>query len=507
MSYKELAYTQLNPTLLGNQNISGTPIFSNDVKVHGDIVITGLVNLVDVSVSDADTMTISGTQTVTAKTFMQDLSMLSDLTVGGEINGVDFDLEACTLNTVQNISGIKSFTELATIHGEIEAFRTIASLDFTEKVQSIDVTDARHMETFKMEGKTYLATTSYGFGINYCITSGIYEWNDVQSQFEIKWNEQTNRATRWHAFTIEDTQFLFIANGGTKTCSNVDYFISELLAYNTTVDDFISVQFIESYGSVDADTVEIDGYTYLAVANTISSYSHDFLFKYNTSSGQFDFYQEFETEATGGVEFVTILDDTYLIFGISESSTESPVYWFNGTDFELFQTITTYACSDVKQFELDDSVVLAIANELSIQSDQASYDSEITFYSWSNSESQFEKLDYSISVRAPSAIDEAVIGAYHYLAVASNHEDTFTLWKYCYSLGWQIQMTRTLKGLYSVKFVTIDEDVYIVLSSEDVATEVLKVHVIGGKAEIDHQFECSSLMANSWKRENLLHQP
>ncbi|XP_078001318.1 thrombospondin-type laminin G domain and EAR repeat-containing protein-like [Glandiceps talaboti] len=387
----------------------------------------------------------------------------------------------------------------------------IADFDYMEMYQILDIAEPRYIEAFEMNGKPYLATTSYKDNSgDLCTKSTIYVLNDDNTRFEERWNLFTNGATRWHALTVKGVQHLIIANHGQQRCSDATNYVSYVYKYDASTDDFIKVQEIETYSAMDVDSAVINGEIYLAVANTESqpASSNDaegFIFKYISTAKQFALEQRLTTGSVSIVEFVKINNKHFVVFAQGESADQGTIiYQFNNGSFQPFQDLETSHAKDISHFLSDDTTILVITEEQTLgQYDNIlSYEVAVKFYEWSANSENFLQYE-QVAVTAPSAVKVFQIGAFYYLGVVSSFEDQFTLYKYIGSSGWTEELLLNVDNVFGIETFEYDGETYIVLVTD---TNAVIYHALklGGNVSVNPELCDHDLLDQSWHDKALL---
>ena len=130
------------------------------------------------------------------------------------------------------------------------------------KLQSLQTYGAINVESFNINGDTFLAYANEYNGSNNNIDSFIYKWDD--SRFVLFQSIPTRRARAWNPFVMCGQTFLGVANykddsQGRNTKSVI---------YRYSGQQFIQYQEISTQGARDMTSFEYNGHNYLAVANS-----------------------------------------------------------------------------------------------------------------------------------------------------------------------------------------------------------------------------------------------
>eukprot|EP00794_Sanderia_malayensis_P005492 gene5492-6177_t len=105
------------------ENITGHKIFTNSItftNVSVDNMDVGLLNSVNITEFKARALSKSNSQEISGRyEFIENVTLLHNLTVAGLINGIRIPDGVMTTNTAQEVTGTKLFTEDINIHGNI----------------------------------------------------------------------------------------------------------------------------------------------------------------------------------------------------------------------------------------------------------------------------------------------------------------------------------------------------------------------------------------------------
>ena len=230
------------------------------------------------------------------------------------------------------------------------------------EIQSILTHGAYDWESFIIDGETYLAVSNYQDNSgNYNIYSKIYKW-DGSSFVEIQ-SILTHGATQMESFTINGETYLAVANYFDGSIYTLD---SEIYKWNGS--SFVEIQSIPTSGARAWESFIIDGETYLAVANAQNvsmSFNIDSkIYKWNGSS----FVEIQSIPTSGAVDWESFIIDgeTYLAvannYNGSNYDNYSKIYRWDGSSFVEIQSIFTHAGVDWESFIIDGGTYLAVAN-------------------------------------------------------------------------------------------------------------------------------------------------
>lgn len=180
--------------------------------------------------------------------------------------------------------------------------------------------------------------------------------------------------------------------------------------------DFQEAQTIDSHEARSWESFEIDGETYLAVANQSAASA---IYKWDGAS--FVEIQTIDALWAECFESFVINGDTYLALALNRRDNttrlaDSPIYKWNGSSFEAFQTIATWGARDWESFVIGGDTYLAVANERN--DDTRNVDSVI--YKWDGT--GFVPFQ-SIPTNSARDWESFVIDGDMYLAMANQDND------------------------------------------------------------------------------------
>ena len=217
---------------------------------------------------------------------------------------------------------------------------------------------------------------------SYATDSTIYKWNG--SQFEEFQAIPTNAGSDWASFEINGETYLAVANfldpiSGSR---NVDSVI-----YKWDGSQFTPVQSIATHGATEWESFQINGETYLALANSYNDTTYNIdsvIYKWNGS--QFAQVQAIPTSAASDWESFQINGETYLAvansFNGSSFNINSVIYKWDGSQFAEVQAIPTSNAIDWQSFRADGETYLAVANNWN----GSSNDINSAIYKWNGSQ-------------------------------------------------------------------------------------------------------------------------
>ena len=137
------------------------------------------------------------------------------------------------------------------------------------KVQSLQTYGARDVNSFKVNGHTFLAFANYYSGSQYNIDSFVYKWNG--NNFALFQSIPTRGAFDWHPFVISGQTFLSVANH----FDDSQKYNTQSVVYQASGARFVNYQEIPTQGATDMTSFEYKGDTYLAVANSFNGQNYN----------------------------------------------------------------------------------------------------------------------------------------------------------------------------------------------------------------------------------------
>ena len=216
---------------------------------------------------------------------------------------------------------------------------------------------------FEINGQNYLTVAKFHDGSTYSIKSVIYKWsNGTFNEFQ---EIPTEGALGCTAFVINNDTFIAFAN---------HYNSKEGYAVKSTVfkwsgGHFVKLQSLQTYGAHGVNSVNINGHTFLAFANSYSGSKHNInSFVYIWDGNEFVLFQSIPTRGAIAWHSFVISGQTFL--GVAnyydgdsqKHNTQSVVYQASGEQFIKYQEIPTHGASDMTTFEYKGHTYLAVAN-------------------------------------------------------------------------------------------------------------------------------------------------
>ena len=129
------------------------------------------------------------------------------------------------------------------------------------KLQSLQTYGARDVQSFIINGHTFLAIANEYSGSSRNIDSFIYKWDG--NKFVLFQSIPTRGALAWHPFVISGQTYLGVANH----YSNSQKHNTQSVVYQASGAQFAKYQEFPTHGARDMTSFEYKGHTYLAVVN------------------------------------------------------------------------------------------------------------------------------------------------------------------------------------------------------------------------------------------------
>uniref|UniRef100_A0A3B4GEG3 Thrombospondin-type laminin G domain and EAR repeat-containing protein-like n=1 Tax=Pundamilia nyererei TaxID=303518 RepID=A0A3B4GEG3_9CICH len=198
--------------------------------------------------------------------------------------------------------------------------------------------------------------------------SAVYLW--TKTGFQLYQNISTNGALAWRHFSMGN-KYLVVSNSGGDRRFNKDSQadFSVIYKWSKRRKRFVQFQTLQTHCARDWEAFNIDGHTYLAVANHRQDKNHTIdsvIYRWNRLSKSFEVHQMLQTSGAYDWEFFTVGPYYFLVvanaFDGVTTSLDSVIYiWVNG-NFQVFQKIKTFCATDWEMFQIDSRVFLVVAN-------------------------------------------------------------------------------------------------------------------------------------------------
>lgn len=284
------------------------------------------------------------------------------------------------------------------------------ALGYFGEFQSIPTNGATDIESFVINGETYLAVANGSNDVTPNIDSFIYKFNGVA--FDKIQTIPTNSAQDWESFVINGETYLVVANhnlGATPEAESV------IFKWNGTI--FVEIQRIQTVGAFHWESFAINGETFIFASNMYGSYGSYFgnsvVYRWNVASQIFVEYQRMPTIGAMKSCAFTVGSDTYLVAanvsdGVTTSRLNSIVYKWTGNFFVEFQAIPTDGGAVPTIFVAGGRTYLAIGNLYNAPNN-------LVLYMFDGS--AFVQVQ-SLNTGAIYGLDSLVVEGQAYLAVA-----------------------------------------------------------------------------------------
>ncbi|XP_037542748.1 thrombospondin-type laminin G domain and EAR repeat-containing protein-like [Nematolebias whitei] len=254
--------------------------------------------------------------------------------------------------------------------------------------------------------------------------SGIYRWRN--GSFQLYQNISTQEARAWKHFTINDKNFLVVAD--TRSAETE---LSVIYRWNRRRRQFLRYQTLETHAAQDWEAFQIHNHSFLVVANHRRARDskhnvHSVIYRWNPETKLFEVNQTLSTSGAYDWEFFTVGPYHFLVvantFDGQTTTVSSTVYvWLDGR-FRTFQNITTVGATDWEAFQIDGRFFLAVANSQQLSSHGPSlYNINSTVYELNTLTRTFIPFQ---DILTHSAVDWEffTVGDEKFLVVANSHD-------------------------------------------------------------------------------------
>ena len=316
------------------------------------------------------------------------------LAVTNTYNGSSFEVE----------SAVYRFNETTT---EFELF------------QDIPTSGASLLRSFSIGERDFLAVANQQQDDSNVAQSPVLFYNTSSARFEVFQQFETLGARAWEHFRIGGTDFLAVANMQNDTSDQVQ---SVVYRYDNVTESFEPFQAINTSGAIDWEHIATGNADFLAVANYRTSNTYNVkpvVYVYNSTSAQFEFFQEIDVTGVVDLEHFRIGDVDFLAvmsyYDGSSYAVESAVYRYdNAADmFVPFQVLDTIGALDCEPFQIGGTTFLAVANYY----DGSSNDVESVVYRYDEVATRFQPFQ-SISTGGARDWEYFSVGETHFLALS-----------------------------------------------------------------------------------------
>jgi len=326
---------------------------------------------------------------------------------------------------------------------------SVSIITHLTEVQSINTAyTTTDFETFTIGTDTYLASANFSSGSSFNIDSIIYKWNNSTNQFEEFQSIASNGGTDFNHFTIGANHYLVLINRNNGSSTNIN---SIIYKWNGT--QFVQIQEVLTNAGYRTTYFTIGTNSYLIFVNYYGSTSE--IYKWNTSTNQFDIFQTIATNSANDAEIFAIGTDNYIAIS-SDNGTN--IYKWN-TSTNQFNTIATQTISTINSVDVE-KFTIGTDNYISI----SNFNGNNEIYKWNTSTNKFNTPAYQVLSSDKSwNIRPFAIGSDFYLALANDSSGTSKIYKWNganFSLFQAIGIT----DAYDCEFFTIGGKNYLAVS-------------------------------------------
>ena len=208
----------------------------------------------------------------------------------------------------------------------------------------------------------------------------IYKWSN--GKFNKFQEIPTEGADGCTTFVINNDTFIAFANYR----NSKQHYAVQSTVFKWSGGQFVKLQSLQTYGARGVNSVNINGHTFLAIANYYngSKYNID-SFIYKWDGNRFVLFQSIPTHGAIAWHPFVICGQTFLgvanYRGDSQNyNTQSVVYQASGAQFTKYQKIPTDGAHDMTTFEYKGNTYLAVANYYNLT--RKKYNINSTLYKW-----------------------------------------------------------------------------------------------------------------------------
>ena len=228
--------------------------------------------------------------------------------------------------------------------------------------QKIPTKGAGDLTFSTINGENYLAVANSYDGSTRSTKSAIYKWSN--GKFNKFQEISTEGALGCKAFAINNDTLIAFAN----QYNSKQKYAAQSTLFKWSGGHFVKLQSLQTYGAHRVNSVNINGHTFLAFANTYSgSKRNTDSFIYRWEGHKFVLFQSIPTLGAIAWHPFVISGQTFL--GVANSygdsqhrNTQSVVYQACGAQFIKYQEIPTQGARDMTTFEYKGHTYLAVAN-------------------------------------------------------------------------------------------------------------------------------------------------
>ena len=293
------------------------------------------------------------------------------------------------------------------------------NITFTEKWE-FDTDYASDWEHFTVDNEEYLAVANSQKGSSLLAQSMIYHYNITAKKFDAYQVIDTMGAADWEHFTVDNDHYLAMANARNDTSWGPT--VSVIYRFNNGTATFDEYQEVNITGAYDWEHLAVGNDHYLAVAKYRSGSSYQtpsVVYRFNHTSAKFEEYQEIDTIGAYDWESFTVDSVHYLAVANAyhPDQVKSVIYRFNNVTakFEEHQKVESHSATGWEHFTVENDDYLAIANHVN---GSHLTTTKSVIYHYNNATSKFD-AHQEIDTKGAHDWEHFVVDNVHYLAVAN----------------------------------------------------------------------------------------
>ena len=181
-------------------------------------------------------------------------------------------------------------------------------------VQNVSTSGGAQVEAFVMQSTTYLALSNSQTDSSSDISSYLLTFDAASDRLTSFQNISTHGCKHLKPFAINADQYLAAANYYNNTAGSLVQ--SEVFKFNTSMNQFVSIQLLSTTGATAIETFIINGASYLFVSNNVDNAGdyklNSTVYAWNASSSQFGVYQPIPTVGAAYGRYLTVGSDSFL---------------------------------------------------------------------------------------------------------------------------------------------------------------------------------------------------
>ena len=304
-------------------------------------------------------------------------------------------------------------------------------------LQNIPTTAGSFIESFDMPeyGGSFIAVANFGtFQTNYGANSEIYKWNIATQQFVHFQDIPTQGGFSISFLSIPQEAetpplyFLGVANNCNNACATADREVdSKIYKFNPSTSIFDEFFSISTHAGIDVESFAIGSKSFFAFTNYNqgSTYAiNSVVYVWDQETTQFELFQSIPTIGAVDFEYFEIDGNSYLAvanqFDGTQYNVQSQIMMFSTVNkqFENIQAVNTWRGQQIEQFNIGDRHFLGVTD---------TYDGDhiapTHIYEWKNgafqgTESGRQNEAFQIfSTRQASTLEHFYVDNKHFLAI------------------------------------------------------------------------------------------